>query len=314
MRGALDVCERRSGVTAVLFVANGFVIVSFVAVVLWYYTKQKSKHIVQWMPCTLPLIQFAMRAEETLRRTMDPDITDEEEVDLRYEWSHFLPAANGRLFTKGTAYTVRKRIRQAGLTFGDAVRKLEERFARERGDTRDEETLVDLSIAPDSPVVRALAIPDVHCIVSISDNCDVASGGAAGGDGRLVTDCSRDGGGDDNFGDVSAGEDDAGSGRGISIGLREAPAAVIAAGLDGLSRIDGVAAQQRADTSGVCVDASIGIDAPTEEKLVIESESEASIGLSDESGDTSDDSSGSLLLDLRGLSYDHSSESDSINL
>ena len=193
--------------TIVLFAANGFVIISFCVVTLWYYMKQKSKHIVQWMPCALPLIQFAMRAEETLRRTADPDIGGQEEADLRYEWSHILPTVNGRLFTKGTAYTLRKRIRQAGLQFGDAFRKAKEHFTRERGDTRGDETAVDLSIAPNSPVVEALASPraDVPSIVSVDNCCDgVIAGGSVGGEltgadgsGGAVGGFSSDGGGGD---------------------------------------------------------------------------------------------------------------------
>ena len=336
MRGALDVCGRRSGVTAVLFVANGFVIVSFVAVVLWYYMKQKSKHIVQWMPCTLPLIQFAMRAEETLRRTMDPDITDEEEVDLRYEWSHFLPAANGRLFTKGTAYTVRKRTRQAGLTFGDAVRKLEERFARERGDTRDDETLVDLSIAPGSPSLEGRAVlVDPPCLERIGDS---GSGAAVGvviacGVGGIV----QGGAGIESGGAAGsdAGADDVGAGglryRGGNTGddiveARERCGLSFAAALEELSRSNEGSGTEfhviQSDEIRVGRDIEINRASAEEATLALESEEDEDEGEEvavdfDTNASTDDssidgDSSGSMTLDVVNMSESSGSDGDEL--
>ena len=107
----------RTGATVLLFAANGIVIAGFVCVTLWFYLKQKSKHVVQWLPSTLPLFDAIVRVEEELRWPNGTDLLISERHDIREEWTYFAALREARLFGRGAAHAARKKVVKASRKF-----------------------------------------------------------------------------------------------------------------------------------------------------------------------------------------------------
>ena len=102
----------RAGATVVLFGVNGAVVVGFVVVAAWFWFKQKSKMIVQWCPCTLPLFTAIVRVEETARWPNGTALSTAEIHLIRDEWSYFGSMRQGRLFGHGPAHGARKNVKK----------------------------------------------------------------------------------------------------------------------------------------------------------------------------------------------------------
>ena len=130
-----NVALYRAGATVLLFAVNGAVIASFVAVTLWYYIKQKSKAIVQWLPCTLPLFEAVVHAEEELRWPNGTDLLISERHDIREDWSYFAALREGRLFGRGAAYAARRKVAKLVAKLEDAMVALAARLRATHEDT-----------------------------------------------------------------------------------------------------------------------------------------------------------------------------------
>ena len=111
----------QKGSVFLLFATNGCVIASFVGVIAWYYFKQKSKLIVQWMPCTLSCLDAVVEAEEHVRWPSGSSLSREVELDMRDEWSYHLAQREGRLFGRGAAHSARKKVSKMVATVEDLV-------------------------------------------------------------------------------------------------------------------------------------------------------------------------------------------------
>ena len=118
-----------SAVVVVLLVTNGAVIVGFVSVTAWYFLKQKSKHIVQWLPCTLPLFAGLVRIEETLRWPNGTPLLMSERLTLREDWSFFESMQKKKLFGKGAAHSAWKKATKVATKVVGAMREFEDRYA-----------------------------------------------------------------------------------------------------------------------------------------------------------------------------------------
>ena len=114
----------RIGATVTLFAVNGAVIASFVAVTLWFYLKQKSKLVVQWLPFTLPCFEMLVELEETARWPNGTDLLKSERLDMREAWSYFAAQRAGRLFGHGAAHSARKKALRLGAKLNATVEKL----------------------------------------------------------------------------------------------------------------------------------------------------------------------------------------------
>jgi hypothetical protein len=111
----------RSATTLVLFASNAFVIASFVLVTVWYYLKQKSKLIVQWLPFTLTFFNALVRAEETLRWPNGNSLLASELADIREDWSFFAALREGTLYGRGAGHAARKRMAKVTAKLSRAV-------------------------------------------------------------------------------------------------------------------------------------------------------------------------------------------------
>ena len=120
----------RTGATALLFATNGAVIAGFVFVTLWFYLKQKSKQIVQWLPFTRPLFDAIVHVEEELRWPNGTDLLISERHDIREEWSYFAALREARLFGRGAAHTTRRKAMKVSRKLGRAVEKVAAKLSR----------------------------------------------------------------------------------------------------------------------------------------------------------------------------------------
>jgi hypothetical protein len=147
---------RRASIV-ILFVANGAVIFGFVAVAVWFYLKQKSKAIVQWLPFALPFFESLLRAEEWARWASGQDISIEQELELREDWSFVAPRQIGTLFTKGAAYTTRKKTAKLAAKLSNAAQRIAQRLRK--ADRTTGATELDgvnlIALAGSTGVVRA---------------------------------------------------------------------------------------------------------------------------------------------------------------
>ena len=114
----------RAGATAMLFATNGIVIASFVGVTLWYYLKQKSKMIVQWLPFTQPLFEKIVYVEEELRWPNGTELLASERLDIREDWSFFASLREGQLHGHGAAHGARKHVKKMAKKVADAAGKV----------------------------------------------------------------------------------------------------------------------------------------------------------------------------------------------
>jgi len=121
----------RSGATILLFAANGFVIFAFSATTLYYFIKQKSKHIVQWLPCTLPLFDALVAIEETLRWPNGTPLLHSERLDIREEWTYFSAQRGGRLFGRGASHKFHSKAKETALKLKTVASALGVHFAEE---------------------------------------------------------------------------------------------------------------------------------------------------------------------------------------
>lgn len=122
----------RSATTVLLFATNGLVIASFVLVTAWYYLKQKSKLIVQWLPFTFPFFNALVRAEETLRSPNGNSLLESELADIREDWSFFAALREGVLFGRGAGHAARKRAEKTAAKLARAVNGVFSPEARDR--------------------------------------------------------------------------------------------------------------------------------------------------------------------------------------
>ena len=126
----------QKGSVFLLFATNGCVIAAFVGVIAWYYFKQKSKLIVQWMPCTLPCFDAVVEAEEQLRWPNGSSLAREEELEMRDDWSYVASQREGRLFGRGAAHSARKKVSTMAAKVADLVdrtlQEAEEKEAEEK--------------------------------------------------------------------------------------------------------------------------------------------------------------------------------------
>ena len=114
----------RRGATVMLFATNGIVIASFVGVTLWYYLKQKSKMIVQWLPFTQPLFERIVYVEEELRWPNGTELLASERLDIREDWSFFASLREGQLHGRGAAHSARKRVKKMAKNVAAAAGKV----------------------------------------------------------------------------------------------------------------------------------------------------------------------------------------------
>jgi hypothetical protein len=114
----------RAGATAMLFATNGIVIASFVGVTLWYYLKQKSKMIVQWLPFTQPLFEKIDYVEEELRWPNGTELLASERLDIREDWSFFASLREGQLHGHEAAHGARKHVKKMAKKVADAAGKV----------------------------------------------------------------------------------------------------------------------------------------------------------------------------------------------
>ena len=131
-----------SGTTFVLIVTYGAVVIGFVGVMLWFFLKQKSKLVVQWLPQLLPVFEALVRAEEYLRWPNGTPLLRDEIFGIREQWTFFAARRRARLFGRGTAHKARESVREVALR---AAAKLEvmaaalrEKFVRGDDDDDDE--------------------------------------------------------------------------------------------------------------------------------------------------------------------------------
>ena len=134
----------RAGATVLLFAVNGIVIASFLIVSLWYLVKQKSKHIVQWLPFTLPFFETVVHAEEELRWPYGTDLLPSERLDIREDWTYFAALREGRLFGRGAAFKARRKVAKLAARLHDALLALSARRKRQQGESEE----VAISTAP----------------------------------------------------------------------------------------------------------------------------------------------------------------------
>ena len=111
-----------SGTTFVLIVTYGAVVIGFVGVMLWFFLKQKSKLVVQWLPQLLPVFEALVRAEEYLRWPNGTPLLRDEIFGIREQWTFFAARRRARLFGRGTAHNARESVREVALS---AAAKLE---------------------------------------------------------------------------------------------------------------------------------------------------------------------------------------------
>ena len=127
----------RAGATVLLFAVNGIVIASFLIVSLWYLVKQKSKHIVQWLPFTLPFFETVVHAEEELRWPYGTDLLPSERLDIREDWTFFAALREGRLFGRGAAFKARRKVAKLAARLHDALLALSARRKRQQGESEE---------------------------------------------------------------------------------------------------------------------------------------------------------------------------------
>ena len=114
----------RAGATVVLFGVNGAVVAGFVVVAAWFWFKQKSKMIVQWCPCTLPLFTAIVRVEETARWPNGTALSTAEIHLIRDEWSYFGSMRQGRLFGHGPAHGARKNVKKMAKKLENVLERM----------------------------------------------------------------------------------------------------------------------------------------------------------------------------------------------
>ena len=140
-------------IVIVLFGTNGLVILSFLLVTAWYLLKQKSKALVQWLPCLYPCLGKLIEIEEAMRTVEEPHTTPDEQHALREEWSYIATQRTGRLWNKGAAASIRKKTKRIALKLDSALEKFLVRTGVVyKADlvmvVPEEECAIDLSLAP----------------------------------------------------------------------------------------------------------------------------------------------------------------------
>ena len=123
------------GATVLLFAMNGLLIAAFIAVTAWYWLKDKSKDIVQWLPPAKAVFEAIVEFEERLRWPNGTPLLLAEMHEIRRGWSFFEAECEGLLWGHGAGYKTRMNISKNALKLADkltsAAAKLEELLSKD---------------------------------------------------------------------------------------------------------------------------------------------------------------------------------------